>query len=297
MGTPDNSYERLQIARFLDHETARIDALIEEQQCLIKLLREKRQAVISHAVTRGLDSTVPMKESGVEWLGEVPVHWDVKALRRVINKTLSNGVFKKKEDFGRGVLLVNVFDVYRQDFQINFSSLERVDCTDAEVLSYSVIPGDLFFVRSSLKYEGIAVVAVAGECFESVVYECHLIRARPDPAFLNGRYGSYLFNSSNYRATMVSKAKLTTMTTIDQEAISSTLIPIPSLSEQTRISAFLDEETDKIDRLIGEAGSVRELLKERRSALISAAVTGKIDVRGWQPPTSAPSPASAQEAV
>lgn len=275
---------------FLDHETARIDALIEEQQRLIKLLKEKRQAVISHAVTKGLDPTVPMKDSGVEWLGEVPAHWDVKALRRVIKKSLSNGVFKKKEDFGRGVLLVNVFDVYRQSFQVDYSSLERVDCNAAEISSYSVLPGDLFFVRSSLKYEGIAVVAVAGECSESVVYECHLICARPDPALLNGRYGSYLFNSSNYRATMISKAKLTTMTTIDQEAISSTLIPTPPLSEQAEISAFLDREIDKVDQLIGEADSVCELLKERRSALISAAVTGKIDVRGWQPPASAQAP-------
>jgi type I restriction enzyme S subunit len=290
-------YEQTRIARFLDHETANIDALVKEQQRLIKLLKEKRQAVISNAVTRGLDPTVPMKESGVEWLGEVPAHWDVKALRRVIKKTLSNGVFKKKEDFGRGVLLVNVFDVYRQNFQINFASLDRVDCTEAEILSYSVIPGDLFFVRSSLKYEGIAVVAVAGECLESVVYECHLIRARPDRDFLNGRYGSYLFNSSNYRAIMVSKAKLTTMTTIDQEAITSTPIPIPPLAEQARISAFLDDETDKIDRLIAEASSVNELLKERRSAIISAAVTGKIDVRGWKPPTSALSLELEEEAV
>ncbi|MDH1057056.1 restriction endonuclease subunit S [Aquipseudomonas alcaligenes] len=288
--------EQTQIARFLDHETARIDALIEEQQRLIELLKEKRQAVISHAVTKGLDPTVPMKDSGVEWLGEVPAHWDVKALRRVLKKSLSNGVFKKKEDFGRGVLLVNVFDVYRQNFQVNYSSLDRVDCNAAEISSYSVLSGDLFFVRSSLKYEGIAVVAVAGECSEPVVYECHLICARPDPAVFNGRYGSYLFNSSNYRATMISKSKLTTMTTIDQEAISSTLIPAPPLSEQAEISVFLDREINKVDQLIGEADSVCELLKERRSALISAAVTGKIDVRGWQPPASsqAPEPAVAE---
>ena len=284
--------EQTQIARFLDHETARIDALIEEQQRLIELLKEKRQAVISHAVTKGLDPTVPMKDSGVEWLGEVPAHWDVKALRRVLKESLSNGIFKKKEDFGSGVLLVNVFDVYRQNFQVNYSSLDRVDCNAAEISSYSVLPGDLFFVRSSLKYEGIAVVAVAGECSEPVVYECHLICARPDSAVFNGRYGSYLFNSSNYRATMISKSKLTTMTTIDQEAISSTLIPTPPLSEQAEISVFLDREINKADQLIGEADSVCELLKDRRSALSPAAVPGKIDVRGWQPPASTQAPAS-----
>lgn len=217
------------------------------------------------------------RDSGVEWLSEVPDHWAIKAFRRVIQKSLSNGIFKKKEDFGRGILLVNVFDVYRRDFTVDYLSLDRVECSAAEVDSYAVAAGDLFFVRSSLKYEGISVVAVAGNCPETVVYECHLIRARPDPAVFDGRYGSYLFNSNVYRAIMISKAKLTTMTTIDQDAISSTLIPVPPLFEQIQIARFLDHEIACIDGLIEEQQRLIELLKEKRQAVISHAVTKGLD--------------------
>lgn len=217
------------------------------------------------------------KNSGVEWLGDVPAQWEIKAFRRVIQKSLSNGIFKKKEDFGRGVLLINVFDIYRHNFKVDYLSLDRVDCNAAELVSYAVDAGDLFFVRSSLKYEGISVVAVADSCLEAVVYECHLIRARPNSAFFDGRYGSYLFNSTIYRAIMISKAKLTTMTTIDQEAISSTLIPVPALYEQTQIARFLDHETARIDALIEEQQRLIELLKEKRQAVISHAVTKGLD--------------------
>ncbi len=271
--------EQIAIASFLDRETTRIDALITAQHRLIELLKEKRQAVISHAVTKGLDPTVPMKDSGVEWLGEVPEGWEIKPVRRVLSAPLSNGIFKKKEEFGEGALLINVFDIYRPDFKVDFDSLDRVKCNPGEIVNYEVLADDLLFVRSSLKQEGIAVVAIAGNCSEPVVYECHLIRARPNRQVLNGHFGSYVLNSVVYRSKMVAKAKITTMTTIDQEAILSTKLPLPPISEQSAIAAFLDRETARIDILTTEAERGIVLLKERRSALISAAVTGKIDVR------------------
>ena len=270
--------EQTTIASFLDAETSKIDALVVEQRRLIELLKEKRQAVISHAVTKGLNPNAPMKPSGIQWLGDVPQHWEVSQLRRLTD-SLSNGLFKKKDQFGQGTLLLNVFDVYREDFQVNFEQLDRVNCTDEEITSYQVLPGDLFLVRSSLKQEGIAVVCVAGECDEPVVYECHLIRARPDSSILAGRFGSYVLNSAVYRAKLVAKAKVTTMTTIDQESIHSTKIPVPPLEEQTAIASFLDAATSRIDSLAREVGQTIDLLQERRTALISTAVTGKIDVR------------------
>ena len=272
--------EQSTIAAFLDRETAKIDALIAEQQRLIALLKEKRQAVISHAVTKGLNSDAAMKDSGIEWLGEVPEHWEITRLRRVISSPLVNGIFKKKEEFGEGTLLVNVSDIYQNDFQIKFSDLDRVRCDTNEMNSYQVLPGDLFFVRSSLKQEGIAVVAVASDYMEPAVFECHLIRARPNRRLLNARYGSYLFNSAMYRFEMIAKSKTTTMTTIDQEAILSVLIPTPPINEQKAIATFLDCEIAKTDVLTEESQRGITLLQERRTALISAAVTGKIDVRG-----------------
>lgn len=245
----------------------------------MELLKEKRQAVISHAVTQGLNPHAPMQPSGIEWLGDVPEHWKVMPIRRVIAAPLLNGIFKKKEEFGSGVLLINVFDIYRPDFKVDFDSLDRVKCDPGETSNYEVLSGDLFFVRSSLKQEGIAVVAMADSCSEPVVYECHLIRARPNRQVLNGRFGSYVLNSVVYRSAMVAKAKITTMTTIDQEAILSTELPIPPISEQTDIAAFLDAETAKLDTLTTEAQRAIDLLHERRTALICAAVTGQIDVR------------------
>jgi type I restriction enzyme S subunit len=162
--------EQSAIAAFLDREIGKIDALVEEQRRLIELLKEKRQAVISNAVTKGINSVAPMKDSGIEWLGNVPEHWNIAPLRRVISEHLSNGIFKKRDEFGLGVPLVNVSDVYREDFKVNFDSLDRVSCDEREIAAYLVIAGDLFFVRSSLKQEGIAAVALAGDMPEPVVY-------------------------------------------------------------------------------------------------------------------------------
>lgn len=275
--------EQKAIAEFLDRETAKIDGLMGEQRRLIELLKEKRQAVISHAVTRGLNPDAPLKPSGIEWLGDVPEHWQVMPIRRTISVPLANGIFKKKEEFGDGVLLVNVFDIYRGDFKIDYQSLDRVRCTASETTAYEVIPGDLFFVRSSLKQEGIAAVAMATACSEPVVYECHLIRARPIHETLDSHFGSFVLNSIIYRSAMIVKAKVTTMTTIDQEAILSTYLPIPPLLEQNHIADVLDRETAMLDTLTAEAERAIDLLQERRSALISAAVTGQIDVRAVRP--------------
>lgn len=272
--------EQKAILDFLDREIAKIDALITEQQRLIELLREKRQAVISHAVTKGLNPDAPMKDSGVEWLGKTPAHWKLMRMRRVLLCPLSNGIFKKKEDFGDGVLLINVIDVYRPTFVIEFELLDRVMCDASEIENYEALFGDLLFVRSSLKQEGIAVVAMVDSYSEPVVFECHLIRARPNRQVLNSRFGSYVLNSFAYRSAFIAKAKVTTMTTIDQEAILSTQLLLPSILEQNEIVTFLDKEVAKIDSLTSEAQTAIDLLQERRTALISAAVIGKIDVRG-----------------
>lgn len=271
--------EQQAIASFLDRETAKVDALVTEQEKLVALLKEKRQSVISHAVTQGLDPSVPMKDSGVEWLGNVPRHWAVSPLRWLLSTPVTNGVFKKKDDFGKGVLLVNVFDIYRDDYRINYASLDKVDCTLDEQRTYEVSEGDLFFVRSSLKREGVAAVAVADQIDELVVFECHLIRARPNSSRLQGRFASYVLNSAAYRARLVSLAKVTTMTTIDQEAVKSVEIVCPPITEQHEIAQYLDDATKSFDLMTSEAQSAIALLQERRTALISAAVTGQIDVR------------------
>ena len=134
--------EQTQIARFLDHETARIDALIEEQQRLIELLKEKRQAVISHAVTKGLDPTVPMKDSGVEWLGEVPAHWVVGPLRWYA--TIQGGIAKGKDYEGRQTVSLPYLRVANvQNGFVDLTEVKEISVLESEVERYSLRLGDV----------------------------------------------------------------------------------------------------------------------------------------------------------
>jgi len=213
------------------------------------------------------------KETRLDWLSKIPAHWQIVAFRRTLATAPINGIFKKKEEFGNGVPLINVFDIYRDDFRIDYSSLERVRCTINEQQAYQVNTGDIFFVRSSLKLEGIAAVSVAEAPEEPLVFECHLIRARTDQSNLDGRFCSYFFNSSECRQQMVNRAKVTTMTTIDQDALLSFPVVRPPITEQLMIVAFLNRETAKIASLISEQQRLIELLMEKRQAMISSAVT------------------------
>jgi type I restriction enzyme S subunit len=281
ISSPDVTGQR-KIANFLDHETAKIDTLIAKQQQLITLLKEKRQAVISHAVTKGLSPSTPMRDSGVEWLGEVPVHWGIKRLKNVLTVPMKNGLFKKKDQFGSGSLLVNVSDLYVDDYFIKSSTLDRVETSSDERRVYKVDGGDIFFVRSSLKLEGIGRSACYLEDHEDVVFECHIVNAKPDKNTMSSRYLTRYLNSLPVSQELVRRSKTTTMTTIDQGGLGTINVVTPPKQEQFEIDTYLDEKLEMMDRAEMRAGDSIKLLTERRTALISAAVTGKIDVRNWK---------------
>lgn len=270
------------IASFLDHKTAQIDALIAEKRKLIELLREKRNALISHAVTKGLNPNVPMKDSGVEWIGEIPAHWEVLRLKYALIGGLTNGLFKKRDEFGAGVKLVNVSDVYQDDFFINFDTLERVVASVSEQKKYGVEPGDIFLVRSSLKREGVAATACILDTPEPTVFECHVVLIRPNPTVVMSRYLINLLNTPTLRQRFIALAETVTMTTISQPKVASLPILVPPNDEQVEIINHINEETARIRALIDEVELAVEKLNEYRIALISAAVTGKIDVLNWQ---------------
>ena len=276
--------EQTQIANFLDQETSKIDTLIEKQQQLIKLLKEKRQAVISHAVTKGLNPDALMKDSGVEWLGEVPEHWAVKRLKNVLMESMKNGLFKKKDQFGTGSLLVNVSDLYVDDYFIKLNSLDRVVTTAEEQKIYKVEIGDIFFVRSSLKLEGIGRSACLLEEHEDVVFECHVVKARPSKISTTSKYLVRYLNSPLASQEFIRRSKTTTMTTIDQDNLTTINVVVPPRNEQVLIDSYLDRQLMKIDQADSLAKESMKLYIERRKALISATVTGKIDVRNWKLP-------------
>lgn len=271
-----NLEEQTAIANFLDRKTAEIDALIAQKERLLELYEEEKTAIINHAVTKGLDPNAEFKDSGVEWLGEIPVGWKLKNLKYVAEHGLQNGIFKKATDFGSGIKLINVGDIYTHNFLIDENSLERVACTASEVTKYGVNTGDIFFVRSSLKREGIAKTACLEGRNEAIVFECHLIKITPKD--IAHQYLNYYLNSDLLRHKLISLSITTTMSTISQDAIGSLEVIIPSSKEQTAIVQYIKAETARINAKIAKTQRIIELQKEYRTALISEVVTGKIKV-------------------
>ncbi len=269
--------EQTQIARFLDHETARIDVLIEEQQRLIELLKEKRQAVISHAVTKGLDPTVPMKDSGVEWLGEVPAHWVIKK---------AGFLFEEKN---RAVRACDGIVTAFRDGQVCLRSRRRESgftLADLEHGYQGVRKGDLVLHGMDAFAGAIGVSEDDGRSTPEYVvvepydksmiceYFAHALRVMAERNYI-----LVLCQAVRERAPRFRYSKFSTA-----------LLPAPPSGEQEEIYKYISIFSDKCVELIAQAEQQITFLTERRAALISAAVTGKIDVRGWQPPASTQAP-------
>ena len=270
--------EQLAIAAFLDRETAKIDALVDEQRRLIELLEEKRQAVISHTVTKGLDPNAPLKDSGVEWLGQVPEHWEVCALKRLcttitdgahISPETENGVFcfvSTKDLVGEGI----DFDGCLRTSEASYEYLVRTGCQPRR--------GDVLFSKDGT----VGRTVVVHEDREFVVASS-LIIIRPDQRLLNAAFLHKLCQSHLVGNQVESYVKGAGLPRLSIQNLLKVVGVFPPIPEQLAIAAFLDQETAKIDELAQAAERGIALLQERCTALISAAVTGKIDVRGAAP--------------
>ncbi|HDS1836550.1 TPA: restriction endonuclease subunit S, partial [Stenotrophomonas maltophilia] len=284
--------EQAQIARFLDHETASIDALIEEQQRLIELLKEKRQAVISHAVTKGLDPRVPMKDSGVEWLGEVPAHWKQIRIKHILNAMI-DAEHKTAEYSDDGEYLVCRTTNVRNGL-LSLDGAKYADRNTYIDWTRRGVPEplDILFTREAPAGEACLVPENLEVCLGQRMVLFKLDKTRIDPAFTV--HSIYAGLASDFVKKL---SQGSTVSHFNMADIGNIPLFEPPLSEQKGISDFLAKRCDSYDLLINEAQSSVKLISERRSALISAAVTGKIDVRGWQPPTRASFPELEEEAV
>ncbi|HEL3782751.1 TPA: restriction endonuclease subunit S [Stenotrophomonas maltophilia] len=287
--------EQAQIARFLDHETARIDALIKEQQRLIELLKEKRQAVISHALTKGLDPTVPMKDSFVGWLGGVPAHWDVGALRWY--STIQGGVAKGKDYEGRETVLMPYLRVANvQSGFVDLSEIKEISVLESEVERYSLRAGDVLMNEGG-DSDKLGRGTVWREQISPCLHQNHVFAIRPNSS-LKAEWLAVFTQSEQARNYFFLNSKQSTnLASISASNVMGLALPIPPVEEQQDILAYLDKDLARHESLISVAVSTVELLQERRSALISAAVTGEIDVSGWQPVVCAQSLELEQEAV
>ena len=272
------SSEQLAIATFLDHETAKIDALIAEQQRLIELLQEKRQAVISHAVTKGLNPDAPMKDSGVEWLGEVPKHWEVKRLKH-ITRQISVGIVvepsKYYDDEGDVPAL--------RSLNVRQGRIDAEDCVyisseSNELLGKSVLrSGDLVIVRTGQPGTCAVIPPSLDGC------NCiDLIFARA-PARGSSDYLMYQLSSNAAKHQYDLGSDGAIQQHFNVKTATNLIITWPTDGEQHAICSYLNITLEMLDDLIETTCAAVRLLQERRSALISAAVTGQIDVRGLVP--------------
>ncbi|WP_090138979.1 restriction endonuclease subunit S [Limnohabitans sp. DM1] len=278
LNVPIPSFESEKIAAFLDHETAKIDALIEKQQRLIDLLKEKRQAVISHAVTKGLNPNAPMKDSGVEWLGEVPAHWDVHAIKHIVSTPITDGPHETPEFFDAGIPFVSAEAV--SSGQIDFEKI-RAHISDADnqrfSKKYSPKKFDIYMVKSGAT-TGVTAIVETDDVF-NIWSPLAAIRCNE----LNYPYFVLNFmRSRNFSDAIAISWSFGTQQNIGMKVIENLPITRPPLSEAIEIAKYLQEKNAKFDKIILQAQAQIELMQERRTALISAAVTGKIDVRDWQ---------------
>jgi type I restriction enzyme S subunit len=271
--------DQFAIAAFLDRETAKIDALMEEQQRLIALLKEKRQAVISHAVTKGLDPNAPMKDSGVEWLGEVPKHWDIRSLANVARAgtTVTYGIVQAGPDVEGGIPYIRTTDMAG-----DYLPEEGYLRTSAEI--------DSAYSRSKVRI-GDLVIAIRATIGKPLIVPSYLDGANltqgtakfsPDES-VSANYIQLFLRSTGAEQEFQRLGKGATFKEITLEMLRKFRIARPPLNEQQEIVSFLTRATHKLTNLITESESAVTLLQERRNALISAAVTGKIDVRGLAP--------------
>lgn len=276
--------EQADIVTFLEHETARIDALVEEQKRLIALLKEKRQAVISHAVTKGLDPDVPMKDSGVEWLGEVPQHWTVGKVKHLA--VISGGyAFNSNEFSDSGIQLIRIGNLYQSKLQLDREPIYVPIASRGKYKPFEVKWGDLLMSLTGTlgkRDYGFAVMydSVDPSLLNQRVAKITPLSEKVEPAFL-----LLLLQSESYLNQIYSLPSGTKQANLSNSDVLSPWIASPScLQEQSAIVNRVSVLTSRLDQLINKSGVAISLLQERRSALISAAVTGKIDVRGWKPP-------------
>lgn len=278
---PSSVEEIENIVSYLDHQTAIIDELIAQKEQLITLLKQKRQAVINEAVTKGLNPNAKMKDSGIEWLGEVPESWKVVSLRYL--GECQNGISKSGDFFGKGDPFISYSDVYKNDVLPSIVN-GLVESTPEDKENFSVIEGDVFFTRTSETVEEIGYASVCLETIKNAVFAGFVIRFRlTKKDILLKEYARFLFRSFITRYHFVKEMNLVTRASLSQDLLKSLPITLPSIKVQKEIAEYLNGKTTSFDTIIELNNKAILKLKEYRQSLISEAVTGKIDLRDWQP--------------
>lgn len=269
----------------VDCDAAKIDRLKDARRKQLDRLQEQRAAVIHHAVTKGVDPDVPMKPSGVEWLGEIPVCWEAVPLWTVVKMAVSN-VDKTSLPSEQPVRLCNYVDVYKNERIDGSLDFMAATASAPQIEKFSLREGDVIITKDSETPTDIGVPAIVVESVPLLVCGCHLAILRSSPAMLP-EYLLRLFETAYMRSYLATKAQGVTRFGLSQNAVTRCPVPVPPLCEQEAIGAHIRLETAKIDSLMSKYQREIELLAEYRASLISHAVTGKIDIRGLAAPAQA----------
>ena len=270
--------EQSKIAAFLRSQDRQIAKLIRGKRRLIELLNEQKQTIIHRAVTRGLNPDVPLKPSGVDWLGDVPVHWEIRRLRHLIKGRLTYGANAAAEfdnpDWPRYIRITD----FRSDGLLKLDTFRSLPPDSAS--DYLVEPGDILFARSG------ATVGKAFLVSDETGVACHagyLIRARPDSLLVTPLFLFAFTQSRAFVAWKNSTFNITTIQNIGADKYANLYVPLPPLKEQLVILGFIGAEQQPLNTAIRRTEREIVLIREYRDRLISDVVTGQIDVRGWQP--------------
>lgn len=271
--------EQAVIASVLDHETAKIDALVEEQQCLIELLQEKRQAVISHAVMKGLDPSASMRESGVEWIGQLPDNWKTVPLKHLCS-LLKDGTHLPPSRVDDGVPLLSVRNIQSGVFsKLDDDSMISDESYEELCRSFVPMPSDVLL---AIVGGTIGKTAVIPDNMGRFHIQRSLAIFRTHVNLVTAAWLHLVFQSNGFQSLLWKNVGFSAQPGIYLGTLSDIRIPVPPLDVQSEIVGVIGGISFNLDQLVNESQSGVTLLGERRTALISAAVTGKIDVRNWQ---------------
>jgi type I restriction enzyme, S subunit len=270
--------EQKQIVSFLDHKTQLIDSLIKKTGKKIELLKEQRISLINHCVTKGLDPNVEMKDIGVEWIGEIPSHWEVRKLK-YFSDVYSSSVDRHVYENELQVSICHYPDVYNNEFINENVELNKGSCNEVEFDRFHLKEGLVILTKDSESPDDIGIPSYVEANLNNVVCGYHLSVIKKNKNYINSKFLFRFIQSDIVRCHFEVNSKGITRFGLSKSIIENLFVDLPPFPEQQLIVDYLDEQTQKIDTTIENETQRIELLKEYRQALISQVVTGKIDVR------------------
>lgn len=274
--------EQTAIARFLDYKLAKINRFIQKKKQLIKLLNEQKAAIINQAVTKGLDPNAKMKDSGIEWLGEIPEHWEVRKLKTIVSKKITDGPHETPEFVEKGIPFISA-EAVNSDGSISFEN-RRADISKEldQIYSLKCKPqrDDVFIVKSGSTTGKIGFVNT--DLDFNIWSPLALVRSKKE--LITGEYTFRTLQSPYFQSQVQTKWSFGTQPNIGMGVLENLYVIVPPKSEQTQILNFISEEIEPIFLTISKIEKELALTEEYKTALIAEAVTGKIDVRGYEIP-------------